>query len=142
MDEAAYRAHPHAHRHRHRRERAGRNRRLHPGGDCRRAQRSARCSSVKWRWTTLLAQSWPHKLYDGARLILNKGHRLDDGDIARLRGLGITRLTVTRLGAADLHEDAAARRIGQAVCGENLRMRAPRRRQSQYHRLRPRHHAY
>ena len=66
-----------------------------------------------------------HKLYDGAKLILNKGHTLDEGDIRRLRGLGIKRLTVTRLGAADLHEDAAARRIGQAVCGANLHMRAP-----------------
>ena len=66
-----------------------------------------------------------HKVYDGARLILNKGRRLDESDIERLRGLGLTRLIVARLDADDLHEDAAAARIGRAVCGENLNMRAP-----------------
>ena len=66
-----------------------------------------------------------HKLYDGAKLILNKGHALTDADLARVRGLGIERLVVMRLGADDLDEDAAAVRIGAAVCGENLSMRAP-----------------
>ncbi len=66
-----------------------------------------------------------HKLYDGAKLILNKGHQLSEGDIRRLRKLGLTQLTVMRLSPADLHEDAAAQRIGAAVCGEHLQMRAP-----------------
>ena len=66
-----------------------------------------------------------HKLYIGAKLILNKGHRLNDADIARLGGLGIKRLVITRLSQADLHEDVTARRIGSAVIGDNLRMRAP-----------------
>lgn len=66
-----------------------------------------------------------HKLYAGAKLILNKGHRLDEDDIVRLRGLGIERLVVMRLSHADLHEDEAAQRIGRAVIGKNLHMRAP-----------------
>ncbi len=66
-----------------------------------------------------------HKLYHGAKLILNKGHRLNEDDIARLRGLGIERLVITRLSQADLHEDMAAQRIGRAVIGDKLRMRAP-----------------
>ncbi|MCY4145904.1 MAG: molybdopterin-binding protein [Chloroflexi bacterium] len=66
-----------------------------------------------------------HKLYTGAKLILNKGHRLGEDDIERLRGLGVQRLVIMRLSQADLHEDQAAQRIGQAVAGKNLRMRAP-----------------
>ena len=66
-----------------------------------------------------------HKLYEGAKLILNKGHVLDEADIERLRGLGIERLVVMRLGADDLDENAAAVRIGAAVCGDHLSMRAP-----------------
>lgn len=66
-----------------------------------------------------------HKLYAGAKLIMNKGHRLDEDDILRLRGLGIERLVVMRLSQADLHEDLAAQRIGRAVIGKNLHMRAP-----------------
>ena len=67
-----------------------------------------------------------HKLYDDTgKLIFNKGRRLSADDIARLRQLGRQRIIVTRLGDADLHEDAAAERIGAAVAGEHLRMRAP-----------------
>ncbi len=67
-----------------------------------------------------------HKLYDKAgKLILNKGHRLVESDLAALRQLGLERVTVTQLSAADLHEDAAAERIGAAVAGAKLRMRTP-----------------
>ena len=67
-----------------------------------------------------------HKLYDKAgKLILNKGHRLVESDLAALRQLGLERVTVMQLSAADLHEDAAAERIGAAVAGANVRMRAP-----------------
>ena len=67
-----------------------------------------------------------HKLYDKAgKLILNKGHRLVAADLTALRQLGLERVTVTQLSAADLHEDAAAERIGAAVAGAHVRMRAP-----------------
>ena len=67
-----------------------------------------------------------HKLYDDSgKLIFNKGHLLSQDDLAVLRREGRERVTVTRLGAADLHENAAAARIGAAVAGANVRMRAP-----------------
>lgn len=67
-----------------------------------------------------------HKLYDeSGRLILNKGHCLRETDLDALRRLGLERVTVTKLSAADLHEDAAAERIGAAVAGANVRLRAP-----------------
>ncbi|MDE2637100.1 MAG: molybdopterin-binding protein [Chloroflexota bacterium] len=67
-----------------------------------------------------------HKLYDKAgKLLLNKGHRLVASDLAALRQHGFERVTVTQLSAADLHEDAAAERIGAAVAGGYVRMRAP-----------------
>ena len=67
-----------------------------------------------------------HKLYDAAgKLIFNKGHLLSEADLHVLRECGLERVTVTRLSAADLHEDAAAERIGIAVCGDNLRWRTP-----------------
>ena len=67
-----------------------------------------------------------HKLYDDAgKLIFNKGHQLVEADLAVLRQQGLERITVMRLGAADLHEDAAAGRIGRAVAGPEVRMRTP-----------------
>lgn len=67
-----------------------------------------------------------HKLYDDTgKLIFNKGHRLSCEDLAVLRREGRERVTVTRLSAADLHENTAAARIGAAVAGANVRMRAP-----------------
>lgn len=67
-----------------------------------------------------------HKLYDEAgKLILNKGRRLVEADLAALRRLGLERVTVTQLSPADLHEDAAAERIGAAVAGAQVSLRAP-----------------
>ena len=67
-----------------------------------------------------------HKLYDDSgKLIFNKGHRLSESDIADLRRRGRSRITVTQLSAADLHENAAAERIGAVVAGANVRVRAP-----------------
>ncbi len=67
-----------------------------------------------------------HKLYDDSgKLVFNKGHRLSESDIADLRRRGHSRITVKQLSAADLHEDAAAERIGAVVAGANVRMRAP-----------------
>ena len=67
-----------------------------------------------------------HKLYDGGgRLVFNKGRLLRESDLAALRRLGLERVTVMRLSEADLHEDEAARRIGRAVAGENVKWRTP-----------------
>lgn len=67
-----------------------------------------------------------HKLYDKAgKLILNKGRRLVEADVSALLRLGLERVTVTQLSAADLHEDAAAERIGTAISGAHVRLRAP-----------------
>ncbi len=67
-----------------------------------------------------------HKLYDDSgKLILNKGHRLRADDLPALRRLRLEKVTVMRLSDADLHEDAAAQRIGAAVAGANVRLRAP-----------------
>ncbi len=67
-----------------------------------------------------------HKLYDAAgKLIFNKGHLLRESDVAVLRRHGLERITVTRLSAADLHEDVAAQRIGKAVAGSMVKWRAP-----------------
>ena len=67
-----------------------------------------------------------HKLYDDAgKLALNKGRWLSEDDIARLRQLGKTHVTITRLSGADLHEDEAAKRIGAVVAGDNIKLRAP-----------------
>ena len=67
-----------------------------------------------------------HKLYDGGgRLVFNKGHVLTAADVPILRRQRLERITVMRLGASDLHEDAAAERIGRAVAGANVRWRAP-----------------
>ena len=67
-----------------------------------------------------------HKLFDDAgKLIFNKGQRLGEADLVALRQQGLERVTVTQLSAADLHENAAAERIGAAVAGANVRLRAP-----------------
>ena len=67
-----------------------------------------------------------HKLYDDAgKLILNKGRVITEADLDTLRHLGRSRITVTQLSAADLHEDIAAERIGAVVAGEHVSMRAP-----------------
>ncbi len=67
-----------------------------------------------------------HKLYDNnAKMVFNKGHILDANDIDTLRQHGLETVTVTQLGVSDLHEDPAAERIGNAVSGKNVAIRAP-----------------
>lgn len=67
-----------------------------------------------------------HKLYSEAgKLVFNKGHALREADIVVLREMGMSRVTVARLEAGDLHEDAAAARIGAAVAGAHIKLRAP-----------------
>ncbi|MGB1285374.1 MAG: molybdopterin-binding protein [Aggregatilineales bacterium] len=67
-----------------------------------------------------------HKLYDDTgKMIFNKGHRLLKDDLAVLQSHNIIHVTVARLDISDLHEDAAARRIGQAIAGKHVAMKSP-----------------
>jgi len=67
-----------------------------------------------------------HKLYDSnGKMVFNKGHILVEDDVSVLRQHGLEVVTVTQLAASDLHEDDAAKRIGSAVSGEHVKMRAP-----------------
>lgn len=58
------------------------------------------------------------KLPDGA---LKKGRVLTDGDTARLEAAGFQRLTVARLEAGDVGEDAAAAFIAERLYGDGVR---------------------
>lgn len=61
---------------------------------------------------------------DGRKLF-GKGHVITDNDVQRMREIGLTIVTVAQLEAGDLGENEAARRVGQALAGENVRMQAP-----------------
>lgn len=67
-----------------------------------------------------------HKLVDEqGNKLLGKGKFLNTDDIALLRQHGYDTVIVAQLEAADLHENEAARRIGEAVAGYNVRVVAP-----------------
>lgn len=50
----------------------------------------------------------------------SKGRRLSAGDVAELQAEGMDAVTIACLEADDIHEDAAAAAIGQAVAGEHV----------------------
>ncbi|WP_208250329.1 molybdopterin-binding/glycosyltransferase family 2 protein [Rhizobium sp. T1470] len=52
---------------------------------------------------------------------LPKGHRIDAGDIVRLRGVGIEHVIAARIEPGDVGEDDAAGRLAQAVAPDHLR---------------------
>ena len=56
---------------------------------------------------------------------LKKGRVLDSDDVSALRAAGIDEVVAARLGADDIHEDEAARRVGLPLVGEGLKARAP-----------------
>ena len=60
-----------------------------------------------------------HTLRRG-KLVLKKGRKLTAADIAALRNAGATSIVAARLDPNDVGEDAAARRIAEAVAGDNL----------------------
>ncbi|WP_421723058.1 NTP transferase domain-containing protein [Bauldia sp.] len=62
------------------------------------------------------------RLADG---VIRKGTLLSGGDIARLMASGIDRVTVARLDANDVPEDAAAGRLAEAMAGAGLRAAPP-----------------
>lgn len=67
-----------------------------------------------------------HKLLsaDGKKLF-NKGHLLSQADTDILRQNRIESVTVAALGANDLAENEAARRVGEALAGAHVRVQAP-----------------
>ena len=61
---------------------------------------------------------------DGKRL-LRKGKPLTAEDVAALRAIGRSSVYVAEIEPGDLDEDAAARRVAEAVQGEGLRLSGP-----------------
>jgi molybdenum cofactor cytidylyltransferase len=67
-----------------------------------------------------------HNLADErGRKALSKGHRIAPADLPRLRALGIESLRVAVLEPGDIHEDEAARRLAEVVCGPGVIAQAP-----------------
>ena len=60
-----------------------------------------------------------HSLKSGG-LVFKKGRRLSAGDIAALRQAGIDSVIAARLEDGDVHEDAAAAAVADAIAGANL----------------------
>jgi molybdenum cofactor cytidylyltransferase len=56
---------------------------------------------------------------------LSKGHRIAPADLPLLRALGIESLRVAVLEPGDIHEDEAAQRLAEAVCGSGVIAQAP-----------------
>lgn len=56
---------------------------------------------------------------------LKKGHRLTGDDCALLQRVGMSKVTVARLGPGDVHEDDAAYQIAQAAAGAHIFAEAP-----------------
>ena len=54
--------------------------------------------------------------------LVKKGTRLTAQHISRLRSDGIEEVVVARLEAGDMHEDEAARRVAEVLCGDNIRL--------------------
>lgn len=56
---------------------------------------------------------------------LKKGRRLDLDDVRDLSAAGVESVIAARLDANDVHEDEAARRVGEPLAGPGLDLRAP-----------------
>ncbi len=61
---------------------------------------------------------------DGKKL-LGKGHVLTEADMNILRALQLEKVVVADLAPTDLNENEAARRVGMAIAGANVRVTAP-----------------
>ena len=67
-----------------------------------------------------------HNLADAnGRKAFSKGHRIAAPDLPRLRALGVESVRVAVLEPGDIHEDAAARRLAEAVCGAGVSASTP-----------------
>ena len=62
-----------------------------------------------------------HSVKVGERT-LRKGTRLGAGDVSRLMAAGVAEVIVATLDADDVHEDAAAGRLAEAVAGDGVRV--------------------
>ena len=54
-----------------------------------------------------------------------KGQIITEADLETLRSMGRENLSVMELSPGDVHEDDAAMQLGDALCGENLRVTPP-----------------
>ena len=54
-----------------------------------------------------------------------KGQIITEADLETLRTMGRENLSVMELSPGDVHEDDAAMQLGEALCGENLRVTPP-----------------
>ncbi|MBC7810659.1 MAG: molybdopterin-binding protein [Burkholderiales bacterium] len=67
-----------------------------------------------------------HKLLDGnGHKLFSKGHRLTATDVDVLRANDLTEVVVAALDTTDLHEDEAAQRVGMALSGAGVKVKAP-----------------
>jgi molybdopterin biosynthesis enzyme len=67
-----------------------------------------------------------HNLADAnGHKALSKGHRIAAADLPRLHELGVSRVRVAVLEPGDVHEDEAARRLAEAICGSGVAARPP-----------------
>lgn len=58
-------------------------------------------------------------------LVLKKGLRIGDAEIAAMRACGVTQIVVAQLEAGDVPEDVAAAEVAAAVAGEGTRVERP-----------------
>ena len=65
-----------------------------------------------------LADEQGHKAF-------SKGHRIATADLPKLHALGASALRVAVLEPGDVHEDEAARRLAESICGAEVRAGAP-----------------
>lgn len=72
----------------------------------------------------LLAHS-QRGVVSGKLMRLKKGTLLGADEIDALRAMNLDTVTVARLDSGDVHEDAAAHALAQAVCGSHVRVDAP-----------------
>lgn len=57
--------------------------------------------------------------------LFKKGHLITEEDIPRLLDIGKEHIYIMELGEQDLHEDDAAKRMAQALCGEGIELSEP-----------------
>src|SRR5262245_64801843 len=65
-----------------------------------------------------LADAHGHKAF-------SKGHRISAADFPKLRALGVELVRVAVLEPGDVHENEAARRLADAVCGAGVAASTP-----------------
>lgn len=67
-----------------------------------------------------------HKLLDAdGKRLLNKGRILTADDLAKLKVAGHAEVIVAQLDKNDVHENEAARRVGEALAGSGIKVKAP-----------------